>query len=51
MSGLASITWGIFGTWMLLVAGYYWFYGRRHATLNTYTSLEEIAEPRGKDEE
>lgn len=51
LSGLAPVTWAIFGGWMVIVFAYYWFYGRRHATLNTYTSLEEIAEPRGKDEE
>jgi len=25
----------------------YFLYGRRHARLNTYASLEEIAEPKG----
>ena len=51
MSGLAPLTWLIFGSWMIVVFVYYWFYGRRHATLNTYKSLEEIAEPKGKDDE
>ncbi len=51
LSGLAPITWAIFGGWMIIVFAYYWFYGRRHATLNTYKSLEEIAEPKGKDDE
>ena len=51
LSGLAPVTWAIFGGWMIIVFAYYWFYGRRHATLNTYKSLEEIAEPKGKDDE
>ncbi|MFT3835262.1 MAG: amino acid permease [Micropruina sp.] len=51
LTGLAAVTWAIFGGWMIIVFAYYWFYGRRHATLNTYKSLEEIAEPKGKDEE
>ena len=33
---------------MIIVFAYYWFYGRRHATLNTYTDPEEIAEPAGR---
>ncbi len=51
MSGLAAVTWAIFTGWIVIVFAYYWFYGRRHATLNTYQSLEEIAEPKGKDDE
>lgn len=51
LSGLKPITWLIFGGWIAVVFAYYWFYGRRHATLNTYKSLEEIAEPKGKDDE
>src|SRR6478735_886522 len=45
LSGLAAITWVIFGVWIAIVLAYYWFYGRRHATLNDYTSDEQIAEP------
>ena len=45
LSGLAAITWVIFGTWIAIVLLYYWFYGRKHATLNDYTSAEQIAEP------
>ncbi|MFF2487353.1 APC family permease [Microbacterium sp. NPDC058062] len=45
LSGLAAITWVIFGTWIAIVLLYYWFYGRKHATLNDYTSEEQIAEP------
>jgi amino acid transporter len=46
--GLAAITWVIFGSWLVLVLLVYFLYGRRHATLNTYTDPEEIAEPRGR---
>ena len=45
LSGLAAITWVIFGSWIAVVLLYYWFYGRKHATLNDYTSPEQIAEP------
>ena len=45
LSGLAAITWVIFGAWIAIVLLYYWFYGRKHATLNDYTSAEQIAEP------
>ena len=49
--GLHWSTWLIFLTWLIVVFTYYWFYGRHHATLNHYTSDEEIAEPRGRKEE
>lgn len=53
MAGLAAITWLIFGIWIAIVVIFYFAFGRRHARLNTYTSLEEIAEPKGSldDEE
>ena len=51
LSGLAAVTWAIFGAWIAIVLLYYWFYGRRHATLNDYTSDEEIAEPIHPEEE
>jgi amino acid transporter len=51
LSGLAAITWAIFGGWIAIVLLYYWFYGRRHATLNDYTSDEQIAEPIHPEEE
>lgn len=51
MYGLKPITWVIFASWVVVVFAYYLAYGRRHATLNHYTSLEEIAEPKGQDEE
>ena len=47
MWGLSAITWIIFVTWIAIVVIVYFLYGRRHARLNTYTSLEEIAEPKG----
>lgn len=46
--GLAAITWVIFGIWIAIVLLFYFFYGRHHATLNTYTDPEEIAEPTGR---
>lgn len=46
--GLAAITWVIFGIWIAIVLLFYFFYGRHHATLNTYTDPEEIAEPAGR---
>jgi APA family basic amino acid/polyamine antiporter len=46
--GLAAITWVIFGIWIAIVLLFYFFYGRHHATFNTYTDPEEIAEPAGR---
>lgn len=48
LAGLAWITWVIFACWIGLVVGYYFAYGRRHATLNHYVDEEEIAEPSGR---
>lgn len=48
MWGLAPITWLIFLTWIAICVVFYFFYGRRHATLNHYTDEEEIAEPGGR---
>ncbi|HYN28260.1 MAG TPA: amino acid permease [Dermatophilaceae bacterium] len=47
--GLPRTTWLIFGVWLLVVIGFYFAYGRRHALLNTYVEPEEIAEPRGDE--
>jgi len=47
MWGLAAVTWIIFLTWIAIVVIFYFAFGRRHARLNSYTSLEEIAEPKG----
>ena len=47
---LPAITWSIFAIWLVIVVGFYAVYGRRHATLNTYTDAEEIAEPRGDED-
>lgn len=51
MWGLAGITWLIFLIWISICVAFYLFYGRRHATLNHYKELAEIAEPRGDDDE
>jgi APA family basic amino acid/polyamine antiporter len=51
MWGLAAITWVIFGPWIAIVVIVYFLYGRRHATLNHYVDLEEIAEPKGDEEQ
>ena len=51
MWGLAAITWVIFGIWIAIVVIVYFLYGRRHATLNHYVDLEEIAEPKGDEEQ
>lgn len=48
MASLSAITWAIFAVWTLLVAGFYVFWGRHHAVLNTYVSDDEIAEPSGR---
>lgn len=48
LSGLSWITWVIFACWIALCLIWYFAYGRHHATLNTYTDLEEIAEPDGR---
>ncbi len=42
---LRPITWLICGIWLAIVFVFYLLYGRRHATLSTYTSDEQIAEP------
>lgn len=51
MWGLPLLTWMIFLTWIALVVAFYFAYGRKHAKLNHYTSLEEIAEPWGREDE
>ncbi|MFT3797837.1 APC family permease [Microbacterium sp.] len=45
LTSLRPITWIICVSWLVVVFVFYLFYGRRHATLSTYTSEEEIAEP------
>lgn len=47
---LPAITWMIFGVWTAIVLAFYALYGRHHAVLNHVTDLEEIAEPRGDEE-
>jgi amino acid transporter len=34
LSGLAAVTWVIFGCWLLVVLAFYFLWGRRHAALN-----------------
>src|SRR6478735_8469777 len=34
LSGLAAVTWVIFGCWLLVVLAFYFVWGRRHAALN-----------------
>jgi amino acid transporter len=49
--GLHWTTWVIFTVWIAIVIGFYLLWGRRHAVLNTMTDLEQIAEPRGDEDE
>lgn len=51
MWGLAPITWVIFLTWIAICIAFYMVYGRRRATLSTYVDIEEIAEPKGDEDE
>lgn len=37
LSGLAAITWLIFGTWLTVVLAFYFLWGRRHSRLNDPT--------------
>jgi APA family basic amino acid/polyamine antiporter len=48
---LPGITWAIFAVWIAVVLVFYLAYGRHKATLNHITDLEEIAEPRGDEED
>lgn len=41
LSGLAPITWAIFGSWIVIVAAFYLLWGRRHARLNDPALQEE----------
>jgi amino acid transporter len=45
LTSLQPITWIICTCWLAIVFLFYLAYGRRHATLNHYTSDEEISEP------
>lgn len=51
MWGLSAVTWLIFGVWIAIVFVFYLAYGRQHAILNHYKDPEEIAEPRGREDE
>ena len=37
LSGLAAITWVIFGVWLTIVLAYYFFVGRHRSRLNDET--------------
>lgn len=47
LASLRLVTWVICVSWLVLVFLFYLFYGRKHATLSTYTHEDEIAEPIG----
>lgn len=44
LAGLSWHTWLIFGVWVVIVVTYYWFYGRKHATLNRAVG-DAVAQP------
>lgn len=48
---LPAITWLVFVLWIAVVVVVYLLYGRRNAVLNHVTDLEEIAEPRGDEQD
>jgi amino acid transporter len=48
---LPVFTWVTFIIWVAVVVSFYFAYGRRRAVLNHVTDLEEIAEPRGDEED
>jgi amino acid transporter len=43
LSGLAAITWVIFGTWFVIVMAFYFLWGRRHSRLNARVPVTEDA--------
>jgi len=43
LSGLAAITWVIFGTWFVIVMAFYFLWGRRHSRLNARVLVTEDA--------
>jgi basic amino acid/polyamine antiporter, APA family len=43
LSGLAAITWVIFGTWFVIVMAFYFLWGRRHSWLNARVPVTEDA--------
>lgn len=45
LASLKPITWAICVSWLVIVFLFYLVYGHKKATLNTYTSDEEISEP------
>ena len=46
LSGLAVVTWAIFGCWLAVVLAFYFLWGRRHAALNRGIAADtEIPDP------
>jgi amino acid transporter len=43
LSGLAAITWVIFGTWLVIVMAFYFLWGRHHSRLNSGVPISEDA--------
>jgi len=43
LSGLAAITWVIFGVWLTIVMAFYFLWGRHHSRLNSDVPLAEDA--------
>jgi amino acid transporter len=41
LSGLAAITWVIFGTWLAIVMAFYFLWGRHHSRLNSGVPVSE----------
>ena len=41
LSGLAAITWVIFGTWLVIVMAFYFLWGRHHSRLNSGVPVGE----------
>ena len=41
LSGLAAITWVIFGTWLAVVMAFYFLWGRHHSRLNGAVATSE----------
>jgi preprotein translocase subunit SecG len=43
LSGLAAITWVIFGVWLAIVMAFYFLWGRHHSRLNASVPASEDA--------
>jgi preprotein translocase subunit SecG len=42
LSGLAAITWVIFGVWLAVVLAYYFTVSRRRSRLNDQSAMAEV---------